>query len=72
MLTKRLRNKDKINLNLRIDDNIKPILYIENSNLQGNACRSKFIDDKKLLDDNSTDWSKDISLNFPLRKVSRL
>lgn len=58
-------NKSKINLNLRIDDNQKPILFSENRELfekQNNSC---FIDDTKLLNENATDWSKDITLNFP-------
>ena len=62
-------NKSKINLNLRIDDNLKPILFSENRELfekQNNSC---FIDDTKLLNENATDWSENILLNFPTIQI---
>lgn len=59
-------NKDKININLRIDDNLKPILFSENRELfeiHNNSC---FLDDTKLLNESSTNWTKNIALNFPI------
>ncbi|MEC5158883.1 hypothetical protein [Chryseobacterium sp. MP_3.2] len=65
-------NKDKINLNLRIDDNLKPILFSENRELYDNYNNSCFIDDTKLLNENPTDWSKDIALKFPLTDIKNV
>ena len=57
-------NKNNIKIQLRIDDNTKPILFCENENVLSNNS-SKFIDEKKLLNGNATDWSKDLTLTFP-------
>ncbi len=51
--------------NLRIDDNTKPILFIENTDLLIENNASRFLDDKKLLNGSSTDWSNEITLKFP-------
>ncbi|MBS3737383.1 MAG: hypothetical protein KGY51_00090 [Psychroflexus sp.] len=51
--------------NLRIDDNTKPILFIEYTELLTNGSRARFINDTKLLDGTATDWSKEIKLKFP-------
>jgi hypothetical protein len=51
--------------NLRIDDNTKPILFIENTDLLIENNASRFLDDKKLLNGTSTDWSNEITLKFP-------
>ena len=59
-------NKDKVNINLRIDDNLKPILFSENRELFGKQNNSVFLDDTKLLNGNDTDWTKNITLNFPI------
>lgn len=55
----------KIDIQLRIDDNIKPLLYIEYYENIWNILRSRFIDEDKLLDGSSTDWSKSVSLKTP-------
>ncbi|MDN3606399.1 hypothetical protein [Kaistella yonginensis] len=62
-------NKEQINLNLRIDDNLKPILFSENRELFDNFNNSCFLDDTKLLEENSTDWSKDIALKLPVNST---
>lgn len=54
-----------ISINLRIDDNTKPILFIENTDLLIENNASRFLDDKKLINGTSTDWSKEITLKFP-------
>jgi hypothetical protein len=54
-----------ISINLRIDDNTKPILFIENTDLLIENNASRFLDDKKLINGISTDWSKEITLKFP-------
>lgn len=58
-------NKTKINLNLRIDDNLKPILFSENKELFEKTNNSCFLDDTKLLNENSIDWTNNIFLYFP-------
>jgi pyrrolidone-carboxylate peptidase/ribosomal protein L31 len=50
---------------LRIDDNTKPILFIEYPDLLNSTSRSRFIDDTKLLDGTSTEWSKEVKLKVP-------
>ena len=58
------KNKNDIKINLRIDDNTKPILFFENTNLISKDNNSRFIDDTEML--NGTDeWSKELSFVFP-------
>ena len=57
-------NKNDVKINLRIDDNTKPILFFENKDILKGSNNSRFIEDKKIL--NSTDeWSKDLDFVFP-------
>jgi len=56
-------SKNDIKINLRIDDNIKPIVFIENTSIIKETNHSHFIDETKLL--NGSDWSKDLSFAFP-------
>ena len=58
-------NLNNVKINLRIDDNLKPILYLENTKLLDENNNGCFLDETKILDDLSTDWSKDINLFFP-------
>ena len=58
-------NFNDVVLQIRIDDNTKPILFIEYTELLTGRARTRFIDDTKLLDGTSTDWSKEIKLKFP-------
>jgi pyrrolidone-carboxylate peptidase/ribosomal protein L31 len=58
-------NFNDVVFQLRIDDNTKPILFIEYTELLTDSSRTRFIDDTKLLDVTSTDWSKEIKLKFP-------
>ena len=51
--------------NLRIDDNLKPILFFQNEELLGSNNNSCFLDDTKILNGTAVDWSKDINLFFP-------
>lgn len=56
-------NKNDIKINLRVDDNIKPILFFENTDISNENNRSRFIDETRIL--NSTGWSQDLSFIFP-------
>jgi len=56
-------NKNDIKINLRVDDNTKPILFFENTGLLNGNNRSRFIDETKIL--NGAGWSKDLSFVFP-------
>ena len=58
-------NFNDVFFQLRIDDNTNPILFIEYTELLTNGLRTRFLDDTKLLDGTSTDWSKEIKLKFP-------
>ena len=52
-------------INLRIDDNTKPILFFENTDLLRRNNNSRFLDENTLLNGTATDWSNDIILKFP-------
>lgn len=52
-------------INLRLDDNTKPVIFIENSNLLGNRKVKKFINYKELLNSDPANYSKDVKLYFP-------
>lgn len=56
-------NYNDIKINVRTDDNTKPILFFENTNLLNGNNRSRFIDETKIL--NGSGWSKDLSFVFP-------
>jgi hypothetical protein len=56
---------NNIKINLRIDDNTKPILFFENTALLGSNNRSRFIRENEILNGTATDWSKDLSFKFP-------
>lgn len=58
-------NFNDIIFNLRIDDNTKPLLFIEYTELLTGGSRTRFVDDTKLLDGTSTNWSKEVKLKFP-------
>ena len=56
--------KNNVKINLRIDDNTKPIIFFDNTKLISDNNYFRFIDDSKIL--NGTDeWSKDLSFVFP-------
>ena len=57
-------NKNDIKINLRIDDNTKPILFFENTKLISDNNNSHFIEDNKILG-GTNDWSKDLNFFFP-------
>lgn len=58
-------DKNNAIINLRIDNNLKPILFIENKDVLDSGSNSHFVDEIKLLNESETDWSKEISLKFP-------
>ncbi len=58
-------NLNDVKINLRIDDNLKPILYLENIKLLDENNNGCFLDETKILNDLSNNWSKDINLFFP-------
>lgn len=58
-------NNNDIKINLRIDDNIKPILFFENTDILGTNNRSRFLRENEILNGTATDWSKDLTFKFP-------
>ncbi len=54
-----------IKINLRVDDNIKPILFFENKEILGSNNNGCFLDETKIVNGTNVDWSKDINLFFP-------
>ena len=58
-------NVNNIKISVRIDDNIKPIIFIENTALLGSNNRSKFINENEILNETTTGWSKDLMFQFP-------
>jgi hypothetical protein len=58
-------NINDIKINLRIDDNIKPILFFENTDLLGTNNRSRFLRENEILNGTAIDWSKDLTFKFP-------
>ncbi|MFW6272336.1 MAG: hypothetical protein ACOC2U_00985, partial [bacterium] len=54
-----------IKINLRIDDNTKPILFFQNTNLLGNNNHSRFLRENDILNGSAVDWSKDLTFKFP-------
>jgi hypothetical protein len=51
-----------LDLNLRIDDNIKPLLFVEDTSHTPSG--DNFLDDKNLLNGTAADWSKTFSLRL--------
>lgn len=59
------KNENDIKINLRIDDNTKPILFLENTEiLEGNR-NAKFLGENEILNGTAIDWSKDLTFKFP-------
>ncbi|MDD6356614.1 MAG: hypothetical protein PUG15_00750 [Bacteroidales bacterium] len=56
---------NNIKINLRVDDNTKPILFFENTNILGKNNYSRVLNEKDLLNGNATDWSKELTFVFP-------
>ncbi|MDL2296461.1 hypothetical protein LJC37_00720 [Bacteroidales bacterium OttesenSCG-928-E04] len=56
---------NKIEMQLRVDDNIKPLLFLRDPELSRKLKRRHFIDEKALLDGIMLDWSKSVMLKFP-------
>ncbi len=54
-----------IKINLRIDDNTKPILFFQNTNLLGWNNRLRFLRENDILNGSAVDWSKDLTFKFP-------
>jgi dienelactone hydrolase len=65
-----LGNYSSYFIQLRVDDNIKPLVFIENRKNTPHPRRPPFISEEKLLDGAATDWTKDIELRFPNIEVS--
>jgi hypothetical protein len=63
-LTTADENND-IKINLRIDDNTKPILFFQNTNFLGNNNQSRFLRENDVLNGSAVDWSKDLTFKFP-------
>lgn len=58
-------NNNDIKINLRIDDNTKPILFFENTDLLGTNKHSRFLRENEILNGTETDWSKDLTFKVP-------
>ena len=50
---------------LRIDDNIEPLLFVENEKLLGEGSTSRFIQEIDLLNGIDNGWTKEIKLLYP-------
>ncbi len=61
---------DRINLKLRIDDNAKPLLFIEDYNLMGGINSKKFLTDPELLQNSVDGWTDVITLSVPVVEVN--
>jgi len=55
----------KTEIQLRIDDNIKPLLFFRNKKLIRQIAHPNFVNEKKLLDGSNVDWSKTVKLRYP-------
>lgn len=58
-------NDDRIQIKLRIDDNLKPLLFVENQKLLGANNKEKFITETKLLQNVTNGWTETINLTLP-------
>jgi hypothetical protein len=56
---------NKIQIQLRVDDNSKPLLFINDPKLLGKRNKKHFISNEKLLNGSNTDWSNTVELRFP-------
>jgi hypothetical protein len=54
----------KFIIQLRVDDNKKPILFFEDNFIIADQSSPHFADETKLLNGSATDWTKDIVLRF--------
>jgi hypothetical protein len=57
-------NVGKTKIQLRVDDNVKPLLFFRDKGLIRKIIRPHFLEEKKLLDGTNTDWTKEIKLRF--------
>ncbi|HEX6430187.1 MAG TPA: hypothetical protein VF008_20995, partial [Niastella sp.] len=57
-------NTSRFIIQLRVDDNEKPLLFFENPDLINSAPIASFIKPEKLLNGTATDWTNEISLRF--------
>jgi len=57
--------RNQVDIQLRVDDNTKPLLYFLEPKFKTKARRKKFIDDQALLNGSNTDWTNTIRLRFP-------
>ncbi len=59
-------DRNNIKINLRIDDNVKPLLFVEDLTVMESTDDSYFVDGIKLLaNENDTDWTRPITLTIP-------
>ncbi|MDR2651435.1 MAG: hypothetical protein LBC68_03855, partial [Prevotellaceae bacterium] len=58
-------DKNNIKINLRIDDNTKPILFCEDTTVLANNQSDPFIKATNILNGTTIDWSKDLDFVFP-------
>ncbi len=60
------KNTNNVIINLRIDDNLKPTLYVEDLLIIDNPDDSYFIDEKKLLQNpTDTEWTNEVTFKYP-------
>jgi dienelactone hydrolase len=52
-------------IQLRVNDNIKPLIFIQNRKNTPSPALPPFVRDPDLLNGAATDWTKDIELRFP-------
>lgn len=58
-------SKNDVRLVLRMNDNNKPIIYLENLALKSTNKTSKYIKDGELYNEGTLDWTKIVKLTFP-------
>lgn len=58
-------NSKVIQIQLRVDDNIKPMLFLENPKLLGAVNKNNFVQETGLLNGTAVDWTKTVKLEVP-------
>lgn len=52
-------------MQLRVDDNLKPLLFVENPKLLGDNNIENFVKETDLLDGTNTEWTKKVKVQYP-------
>lgn len=63
-------NKKVLILKLRTDDNLEPLLFLENTQLLGASNKTNYIEKESLLDTTTPGWTKEIRFEVPIVTVA--